>query len=297
MRKTKIDFEIFLDIFIHTFLAIILILTLYPFWNIFITSINDASDTVKGGLYFWPRIFSSQSYSTILRDPEIINSIKVTILRTSIGTPIALLATAMLAFAISRKELMGRKAILLIFIFTMYFAGGLIPYYMVLKSMHLIDSFWVYIFPNLINVFNMILLKAYIDGIPGEMFESAKLEGANDLVLFFKIVLPLSKPVLATIGLFIAISQWNSWFDSYVFTYNSDLKTLQAVLVKILNQYQTGGMVSSAQQLSDGAKRMAVSSDSIRAGATMVATIPIILVYPFVQKYFIKGIMVGAIKD
>ena len=143
----------------------------------------------------------------------------------------------------------------------------------------------------------MILLKAYIDGIPGEMFESAKLEGANDLVLFFKIVLPLSKPVLATIGLFIAISQWNSWFDSYVFTYNSDLKTLQAVLVKILNQYQTGGMVSSAQQLSDGAKRMAVSSDSIRAAATMVATIPIILVYPFVQKYFIKGIMVGAIKD
>lgn len=297
MKKIKINSEIFLDIFVYVFLILILIITLYPFWNIFITSINDATDTIKGGLYFWPRVFSLQSYRTILGDPEIVNSTKVTILRTVIGTPTALLATSMLAFSISRKELMGRKFIFWIFIFTMYFGGGLIPYYMVLKSIHLIDSFWVYIFPNLINVFNMILIKAYIDGIPAELFESAKLEGANDMTLFFRIVLPLSTPVLATIGLFVAINQWNSWFDSYVFTYNSNLKTLQAVLVKILNQYQTGSMVSAAQQLANSAKHMAVSSDSIRMAATMVATLPIIMVYPFVQKYFIKGIMVGAIKD
>lgn len=297
MKNRKVNLEILLDLIVYGILLVVFVITLYPFLNILVISINDATDTVSGGLFLWPRVLSFQSYNTILNDPEIMNSLKVTILRTVVGVPTAVLATAMLAYAISRRELAGRKIILWSFLFTMYFAGGLIPYYMVLKSVHLIDSFWVYIVPNLINVFNMILLKAYIDGLPQEMIESAKLDGANDLIIFFRIVLPLSKPVLATIGLFVAINQWNSWFDSYVFTSNPQLKTLQAVLVKILNQYQTGAMVSASQQLSQGAKHLAVSSDSIRMAATMLATVPIILVYPFVQKYFIKGIMVGAIKN
>jgi putative aldouronate transport system permease protein len=179
----------------------------------------------------------------------------------------------------------------------MYFGGGLIPTYMVIKALGLIDSFWVFIFPGLIGVFLMILVRTFIEQLPGEIEESAKIDGANDLQVFVRIVLPLCVPVLATIGLFLAIGHWNAWYDSYIYTYKPELKTLQAVLVKILNQFQTGAMMTDAQQLAQNAKRIPVSSESIRMAVTMVATLPIIMVYPFVQKYFVKGIMMGAIKS
>jgi putative aldouronate transport system permease protein len=143
----------------------------------------------------------------------------------------------------------------------------------------------------------MILLRTYMEQLPVEIEESAKLDGANDLQIFFRIILQLSIPALATIGLFLAIGHWNSWYDSYIYTYKPELKTLQAVMVKILNQFQTGGMLTEAQQLAQSSKRIPVSSESIRMAVTMVATLPIILVYPFVQKYFVKGMMMGAIKS
>jgi len=282
--------------FVYLFLIIVFIVTFYPFWNIFVLSLNSAEDTIRGSIYFWPRVLSLSSYKEILTDTEILNGVKVTVLRTLVGTPLAVLVISLLSYPLSKRELVGGKLITLFFIFTMYFGGGLIPYYMILKSLHLIDTFWVYIAPGLMNVFFMILVRTFIQQLPAELDESAKMDGANDLQIFFRIVLPLTTPVLATIGLFTAIGHWNSWFDSYVFTYKPELKTLQAVLVKILNQYQTGAMVSQAQQLADSAKRLAVSSDSIRMAATMVATVPIILVYPFLQKYFVKGMTVGAIK-
>ncbi|OPJ63986.1 carbohydrate ABC transporter permease [Clostridium oryzae] len=297
MKKSADISENILDILVYAIIILVVIITIYPFWNIFIVSINDAADTVRGGLYLLPRKLSIASYNTIITDAEFMRSLNITVLRTVIGTPLAILVTAMLAYVLSKRDLFGRKFISLLFIFTMYFGGGLIPYYMILKSIHLIDNFWVYIFPNLVSVFNMLLIKAYIESMPAEIFESSKIDGANDLIIFFKIVLPLSTPVLATVGLFVAIMQWNSWFDSYVFTSSPGLKTMQAVLVKILNQYQTGNMVSASQSMSNAARRSTVTPDSIRMAATMVSTIPIIMVYPFVQKYFVKGIMVGAIKD
>ncbi|MEH7492626.1 carbohydrate ABC transporter permease [Neobacillus niacini] len=297
MRRSVIKVESVFQIILFIFLTSIILVTLLPFWNIFVISINNAQDTIRGGLYFWPRDLSFESYKTILMDREILNGAKVTVLRTVIGTPLSLLMISMLAYALSKRTLVGRKPITFLFIFTMFFGGGLIPYYMVLKSVHLIDTFWVYIIPNLMSVFYMILVRTFIEQLPKELEECAKMEGANDLQIFFKIILPLSKPILATVGLFIAIGHWNSWFDSYVFTYKPDLKTLQAVLVKILNQYQTAGMMSDQQQLADSAKRMAVSPDSLRMAATMVATIPIMIVYPFVQRHFAQGIMVGSIKE
>lgn len=168
---------------------------------------------------------------------------------------------------------------------------------MVLKSLHLIDSFMVFILPGMMNVFYMIIVRTFMQQLPQELDESAKMDGANYLQVFFKIILPLTTPVLATIGMFTAIMHWNSWFDSYVFTYNADLKTLQAVLVKILNQYQTSSMVGDAQQLADASKRLSVSPDTIRMAATMVATLPIMMVYPFLQKYFVKGMTLGAVKS
>jgi putative aldouronate transport system permease protein len=203
----------------------------------------------------------------------------------------------MLAYSLSKRDLVGRKFFNTLFIFTMYFSGGLIPYYMVLKSLRLIDSFWVYILPSAIGVFNMILIRTYIEGLPAEIEESAKIDGANEIIVFIKIILPLCKPVLATITLFLAVYHWNSWFDSYVFTYKPSLVTLQAALVKILNEYQNGSMQTTAQQFANSQARVPVSSDSIRMATTMIATLPIVMIYPFLQKYFVKGIMVGAIKS
>lgn len=282
---------------LYAFLAVIFIVTFYPFWYILILSFNDASDAVRGGIYLWPRMFSTESYETIFRNDELLNSVKVTLARTLIGTPLAVLVTAMLAFPLSKRNLLGWRPVTLFFVFTMYFGGGLIPTYMVIKSVHLIDTFWVMILPGLVSVFLMILVRTFIEQLPGELDEAAKIDGANDLQIFFRIILPLCVPVLATIGLFIAIGHWNAWYDSYIYTYKQELKTLQAVLVKILNQYQTGGMMSEAERLADSAKRVPVSSESIRMAVTIVATMPVVLVYPFVQKYFVKGMTLGAIKN
>ena len=163
----------------------------------------------------------------------------VTLARTAVGTPLAVLVTTALAYVLSRKDLLFKKPITLLFIFTMYFGGGLVPYYMVLKNLEMLDSFIVFIFPNLVSVYNMILVRNYIEGMPEALFEAAKIDGANDLVVFFKLVIPLSKPIIMTIALFVAIMHWNSWFDAYLYTNSQNLKVMQSILVEILNQYQT----------------------------------------------------------
>ncbi|CAM4488329.1 carbohydrate ABC transporter permease [Paenibacillus phoenicis] len=297
MKNQKTMTEHLFDAALYLFLTCIFLVTFYPFWNILIISLNDATDSLRGNLYFWPREFTTASYITIFRNPEIWSALQVTALRTVIGTAVSIICISMLAYSLSKRYLLGWKYFSFFFVFTMYFGGGLIPTYMVIKALGLIDSFWVFIFPGLIGVFLMILVRTFIEQLPGEIEESAKIDGANDLQVFVRIVLPLCVPVLATIGLFLAIGHWNAWYDSYIYTYKPELKTLQAVLVKILNQFQTGAMMTDAQQLAQNAKRIPVSSESIRMAVTMVATLPIIMVYPFVQKYFVKGIMMGAIKS
>ena len=293
-KITRTPGEWVLDIVKVVFLAFVVVVTVYPFWNIFIISINDATDAIRGGLYFLPRKLSLSSYAEILGRSTFLASIKVSVGRTLIGTPIAVLVTAMLAYPLSRKDLVGRKFWNLLFVFTMYFGGGLVPYYMVLKGIHMLNTFWVFIFPMMMSVYNMILIRSYIESMPDSLFEAAKIDGANDLVVFVKMVIPLSKPILMTVALFVAINQWNSWFDAYLYTSDQALKPMQSILVEILNQYQTGA--STSQAMSKAKAGVTVTPDSIRMAATMVATLPIIMVYPFVQKYFVKGIMLGAVK-
>ena len=287
-HKKKPASDFFLDIFKVLFLALVVIICVYPFWNIFIVSIN----AMRGGLYFLPRKLSFASYKDILTRSTFLHSILVTLARTLVGTPLAVLVTTALAYVLSRKEMLWKKPITLIFIFTMYFGGGLVPYYMVLKNLGVLDHFIVYIFPNLVSVYNMILVRNYIEGMPDAIFESAKIDGANDLVIFFRMILPLSKPIIMTIALFVAIMHWNSWFDAYLYTNSQNLKVMQSILVEILNQYQTAGANQAANRAASN-----ITPDSIRMAATMVATIPIILVYPFIQKYFVKGIMLGSVKS
>ena len=293
-KITRTPGEWVLDIVKVVFLAFVVVVTVYPFWNIFIISINDATDAIRGGLYFLPRKLSLSSYAEILGRSTFLASIKVSVGRTLIGTPIAVLVTAMLAYPLSRKDLVGRKFWNLLFVFTMYFGGGLVPYYMVLKGIHMLNTFWVFIFPMMMSVYNMILIRSYIESMPDSLFEAAKIDGANDLVVFVKMVIPLSKPILMTVALFVAINQWNSWFDAYLYTSDQALKPMQSILVEILNQYQTGA--STSQAMSNAKAGVTVTPDSIRMAATMVATLPIIMVYPFVQKYFVKGITIGAVK-
>ena len=293
-KITRTPGEWVLDIVKVVFLAFVVVVTVYPFWNIFIISINDATDAIRGGLYFLPRKLSLSSYAEILGRSTFLASIKVSVGRTLIGTPIAVLVTAMLAYPLSRKDLVGRKFWNLLFVFTMYFGGGLVPYYMVLKGIHMLNTVWVFIFPMMMSVYNMILIRSYIESMPDSLFEAAKIDGANDLVVFVKMVIPLSKPILMTVALFVAINQWNSWFDAYLYTSDQALKPMQSILVEILNQYQTGA--STSQAMSNAKAGVTVTPDSIRMAATMVATLPIIMVYPFVQKYFVKGIMLGAVK-
>ena len=284
-------------IFIYTALSLLFIITFYPFWNIFVLSLNDATDSLRGGLMLWPRVFSIDSYKAVLSDTALLSSLKVTLLRTAVGVPMNLLAVTTLAYALSQRDLIGRRQINLLFVFTMYFSGGLIPTYMIVKWLGLIDNFLVYLLPGLYNVYWMILVRTYMEGLPYSMIESARIDGANDIQIFAKVVLPSCAPVVATIGLFSAIYHWNAWYDSYIYTNKPVLETLSNALVKILNQYQTGAMMTQAQQMAAASKRLPVSGESIRMTVTMVTTIPIILVYPFVQKYFIKGMMLGSVKE
>lgn len=291
-RKKIVPSDVIIDVLKVLFLIFAVIICVYPFWNIFIVSINDATDAMRGGLYLLPRKLSLASYANILGRSTFQHSILVTVARTLIGTPLAVLVTSALAYVMTRKDLVARKPLNLLFVFTMYFGGGMVPYYMVLKNLGLLDNFLVYILPGLLSVYNMILVRNYIEGMPEALFEAARIDGANDLTIFFRIVIPLAKPIIMTIALFVAISQWNSWFDAYLYTNSQSLKTMQSILVEILNQYQTSDAgASAANQLSQS-----ITPDSIRMAATMVTTIPIIMVYPFIQKYFVKGIMLGSVK-
>lgn len=282
---------------LYGFLSVLFVVTFLPFWQIFILSINDGTDSLRGGFMLWPRVLNVESYRTVFANAEILSSIRLTLVRTLLGAPLSILCIALLAYSLSKKHLVGGRAINLFFIFTMYFSGGIIPTYMIIKSVHLIDSFWVFIFPGLINIFWMVLVRTYMEQLPREIEESAEIDGANDVRIFVSVILPVCVPVLATIGLFAAIFHWNAWYDSYIYTYKPELKTLQAVLVKILNQYQTGDMLSHSQQLASDVKKTPVTSESIRMTVTMVATLPIILVYPLLQRFFLKGMLLGAVKN
>ena len=298
MRKTKIGNKSkedwILDILKVIVLSIVTIITVYPFWNIFIISINDATDAIRGGLYFLPRKLSFSSYLEILTKKTFLSSIKVSVARTVIGTPIAVLVTSMLAYALSRRDLVGRKFWNLLFIFTMYFGGGLVPYYMVLKGIHMLNTFWVFIFPLMMSVYNMILVRSYVESMPESLFEAAKIDGATDLTVFFRLVLPLSKPILMTIGLFVAVNQWNSWFDAMLYNrMNSSLTTLQYELMKLLSSVTNQGGSAEAMKNAIGA----VTPTSVRAAATIITMLPIICIYPFLQKYFVTGLTLGGVKE
>jgi len=304
-KRTVGDY--FIDIFVYGFLIITVIAVLYPFLNALAISFNNASDTTRGGIYLWPRIPTIESYHRVFTNPRIGNAYFITISRTVIGVISALFVTSLIAFALSCKKLVGRRFYSLFCVVPMYFGGGLIPWYMLIRNLGMINSFWVYIIPNLVGLFNIILMRTFFSEIPDALKESAQIDGANYLTIFFKIILPVSTPILATIALFIGVFHWNAWFDATIFVQHDHLKPMQTILLRIVNEAAyaeriaalaggAGGAGAAAQAMGAIARGRAVNVRSLTMATTFVTIFPVLIIYPFIQKFFIKGIMIGSIK-
>jgi len=290
----KLSGKIF-DIVVWMIMLWVLFVTLFPFLNVIALAFNHSSDTAIGGVGIWPRQFTLDNFRELTRFPLLFTGFYISTLRTIIGTLVGLVCTSMLAYVISRQDFMLRKFVTSLFLLTMYVSGGLIPSFMVIRMFGLNNSFWVYIIPAIISAWNLIIIRSFIDTLPYSLQESAFLDGANDFQIYYKVVLPLCKPVLATVALFIAVAQWNSWFDTFLFApFNDSITTLQYELMKILEGTNAaGGQLGNAGNL---LMTRNVSPLSIRMAITIVTILPILCVYPFVQKYFVSGMTLGAEK-
>lgn len=282
--------------FNYMFLLLLTAATLFPFVNLLAVSLNDPLDTVKGGITLWPRVFTLSNYEYTFGNEKLIGAAARSVIRTLLGTAIGLAATAMVAYALSRKEFSFRKGINVFLVLTLYLNAGLIPTYLLIKEIGLMNNFAVYILPTVVSAYNIMIMRSYFEQLPEGVVESAKIDGANDLQVLFRIVLPMSMPVVATITLFVAVMHWNSWFDNYLYTSReANLSLLQFELQKVLmhsvSQVFTRGDSTSVRQA------LGASPQSIRSAITIVVTIPILLVYPFLQRYFVKGITIAAIKE
>lgn len=269
----------------------LIIITLYPFLNVLAISFNDPIDTMRNINMVIPRQFTLSNYVYIFEENNLIAPLLLSVLRTVLGAGLGVICTAMLAYVLSRKDFYFNKVFTLLFVVTMYVSGGLIPEYLLLmRTLGLGNNFLVYIIPGLIWVYNVILVRSFIEGLPIALQEAARVDGANDFIIWGKIILPLCKPVLATVGLFMAVGQWNSFMDTYL--YAKELPTLQYVLYQIMETATIKIDPHAAEQMTN-----AVSPLSVRMAITIVATVPILIVYPFLQKYFVGGMTVGAVKD
>ncbi|HZG74735.1 MAG TPA: carbohydrate ABC transporter permease [Paenibacillus sp.] len=276
----------------YAFLVGFCLLTVYPLFFVLVGSLNDGNDYMRGGVYFFPRDFSLANYNVVLQDERLYTGFQVSIARTVLGTLTSVFFTAMVSYAMSRNNLIGRTPYYWIHLFTLFFGGGLIPYFLVLKSLALINTFWVYIIPGLFSVFNMIILNAFFRDIPEEIHESATVDGAGEFRIFLLLFIPLSAPVLATVALWNAVHHWNSFFDAMIFTTKPHLMPLQLFLMKMIRE---ADVISNSQYVPPQVQRQ-ISVQTIRMAAIVVSTVPILLVYPFLQRFFVTGFMVGSLK-
>jgi len=278
-------------------LCLIMFITLYPVINTVAISFNDGTDALRGGIHLWPRVFSLEAYRALLNDDLIYSSFFISVSRTVITTLLNLFFTSMLAFALSRKEYVLRKPITMIMVLTMYVNAGLIPNYLLIsKTLNLARSFWVYIVPTMFSCFNMIVIRTYIVGLPEALAESARIDGAGDIRIFWQIIFPLCTPVLATVALFVAVGSWNQWFDTFLYNGSKkDLYSLQYYLkMKLATTQQSA---NSAQATADQLKNTTQTTPvTIRCAITVVSALPILVVYPFLQRYFVTGMVLGGVK-
>jgi len=282
---------------IYALLCVLVFVTFYPFWNSLVISFNTGSDTALGGVTIWPRDFTLDNYKVVFKEHNITNAFLITVARTLLGTFLSIFFTSMFAYGLSKRGVVFKKFYMIVCVITMYFSGGLIPYFILIHSMHLYNTFTFLVLHGLINVFNMIIFRTFFMEIPQGLEESAKMDGCSNFGVYFRIVLPMSKPVLATLSLFTAVTIWNDWFIPAVFLVNEKLLPLQTLLVQVINQSVTSQLVSNLNSYAQTLIQQTTSVKSLQMATMMVASLPILLVYPFIQKYFVKGVMVGSLKE
>jgi putative aldouronate transport system permease protein len=290
--------------FLNTcFLLLLSFITLYPFWTTIAVSFNDAMDTMRGGITFFPRQLSLFNYEVLFKTGAIPHAFLITVARTSINLVTSVFFTAMIAFALSRREFVLLKPFTLVLVLSMYINAGLIPTFLLMLRLGMVNSFWVYIIPGIVNAFNFVVMRTYMRTIPESIIESARIDGYGDFYIFIRIVFPLCLPVLATIGLFVAVGSWNAWFDTMIYNAgNVKLHTLQYKLMEYLQSSQNQGKTAAdagamALAAAAGAGSSMVTPMSIRAAITVIAAAPILLIYPFMQRYFVVGLNVGGVKE
>lgn len=294
-NKRKKSFADRLFVICNTiFMILFVVITLYPVLNTLAISFNDGTDALRGGIYLWPRKWTLKNYITVLQKDNLVTGAFISVARTVIGTVVALVTNAVLAFIVSRKRFLFKKQLSLFWVITMYVNGGMIPTFILYKNLGLTNSFGVYVIPGMLSAFNMLVIRTYMNGIPDSLEESAQLDGAGYTTIFLKIISPLCKPVYATVALFVAVGQWNSWFDAMLYNRMSDnLTTLQYELMKLLSSVTNqGGSIETMKNASG-----AVTPTSVRAAATILTMLPIICLYPFLQKYFVTGMTLGGVKE
>ena len=297
MKGTKIKTSAWDKVFVvcnTLFMIAFVVVTLYPVLNTLAISFNDGTDALRGGIYLWPRKWTLKNYITVLQKQNLITGAYITVARTVSGTLLALAANAILAFIVSRKNFLFKRELSLFWVITMYVNGGMIPTFLLYRGLHLTNSFWVYIIPGMFSAFNMLVIRTYMAGIPDSLEESAQLDGAGYPTIFLKIISPLCKPVYATVALFVAVGQWNSWFDAMLYNrMSSHLTTLQYELMKLLSSVTNQGTSAEAMKNAAGT----VTPTSVRAAATILTMLPIICLYPFLQRYFVTGLTIGGVKE
>lgn len=289
--KTSTAEKVF-TVFNYTFFTILCLLMVYPFWHVLMQSLSSAEQALKGGVFLYPKDFTPDTYISVFKNPQIGTGFLTTIVVTAVGAVVGTLMTAMVAYPLSKSRLRGGKFFMVLVLITMIFNAGMIPNYLLVTNLGLYDTRWALILPLLVSAYNCILMKNFFLSIPESLEESARIDGANDIRIFFSIILPLSKATIATILLFNAVMYWNDYFSSVIYIQSTDKWSLQAVLRFMLTNTQQ----AMAQAGVNVVAQASTNAVTIKAGSIIVATVPILIVYPFVQKYFVKGVMIGGVK-
>jgi putative aldouronate transport system permease protein len=280
-------------------MVLICVVTLYPYINQLAVSFNDGQDTIFGGITIFPRKFTLENYITVFTNSGFVNSLVVSVLRVALGTALGIVVITGAAYAITKKDMPGRNFFVTFLIVPTFISGGLIPTYMLYRYLHLMNNFLVYIIPMAFVFYYMIIVRTYLQSIPASLEESAVIDGANEVQILFRIILPLSLPVMATVALWLGVMHWNDWITSLYFVTNKKLYSLQYVLYKVVKEAELINEMAVTRAMNSGmsGQSVMVTPESVKAATMIVATLPIIMLYPFLQKYFIKGVMIGAVKE
>lgn len=284
--------EIIFDTVNYFVLFLLMLVTLYPFFYILVASMSDPLKVLQSGsLLLWPQGFNVDAYKMVFRNPMILVGYRNTVMYVVSGTAINLLLTSFGAYVLSRKDLYGRNFFMVLIVFTMFFSGGLIPTYLLINQLNMVNTVWAIIIPSAISTWNLIVMRTSFEAIPDSMVESAKMDGGNDFTVLFKIVLPLSLPIIAVMTLFYSVGHWNSWFGAMIYLRERNLYPLQLILREIL-------ITNSVDSMTAGLTGdTAPIAENIKYATIIIATLPILMIYPFLQKYFVKGVMIGALKE